>query len=193
MSASPAEMVDWIGDDGATIASVSREEIRARNLLHRVTATFVFHPDGRVFVHRRSPNKDVYPSLHDPFVGGTVISGESFLENSCRELEEELGVSGVPIHPLFGHRFRDEVSYCLIRVFACVHAGPLRFQPEEVTGGRWMDEQQAGAMVAAGQVTPDSSRSWRIYLDTHGRGRNFARDIAPRLSSFDCGGIKGKG
>jgi isopentenyldiphosphate isomerase len=187
MTASPPEMVDWIDEEGRTLASLPRAEIRRRNLLHRVTATFVFHPDGRVFVQQRSPHKDVYASLHDMCVGGTVVSGECYAANACREIEEELGVSGVPIYELFGHRYQDAVSSSLIRVYACVYDGPLRFQPEEVVGGRWCDEAEVERLVAAGQMCPDSTRGWRRYLDDHGRGRNFARDLAPGLQPIACG------
>jgi isopentenyldiphosphate isomerase len=186
MAASPPEQVDWIDEDGTTLASLPRSEIRARNLLHRVTATFVFHPDGRLFVHQRSPRKDVYPALFDPCVGGTVVSGEDFTANACRELHEELGVAGVPLHALFGHRFGDGVSNSLIRVFACVSAGPFRFQPEEVVAGDWQDEAGLERLIAAGRVCPDSVRGWRRYLALHGPGRNFAREIAPGLPPIDC-------
>lgn len=189
MSASPPEMVDWIDEADRTLGSLPRAEIRRRNLLHRVTATFVFHPDGRVFVHQRSPEKDVYPALCDPCVGGTVVSGESYTANACRELDEELGVHGVPLYALFGHRFSDDVSCSLIRVFACVHPGPFTFQPEEVVGGRWHDEDGLEALIAAGRVCPDSTQGWRTYLQQHGHGRNFARDVAPALTPLDCAAV----
>jgi isopentenyldiphosphate isomerase len=188
MSTSPPEWVDWIDEAGRTLATLPRSEIRRRNLLHRVTATFVFHPDGRVFVQQRTPHKDVYPSLFDMCVGGTVVSGESYPANACREIHEELGVAGVPIYELFGHRFQDGASCSLIRVYACVYDGPLRFQPEEVAGGRWCGEAGVERLVAEGRMCPDSTQGWRRYLDTHGRGRNFARDVAPGLTPIDCSG-----
>lgn len=186
MAASPPEYVDWIDEDNRTLASLPRAEIRARNLLHRTTATFVFHPDGRLFMHRRSPAKDVYPGLYDPCVGGTVVSGETYEQNACREVAEELGVRGVPVYPLFGHRFADGSTNNRIRVFACVYDGPLRFQPEEVVGGDWCDEAAVERRIAAGQVCPDSVQGWRRYLAGYGTGRNFARDVAPGLTPFDC-------
>jgi isopentenyldiphosphate isomerase len=186
MTHSPPEMVDWIDARGRTLASLPRAEMRRRNLLHRVSATFVFHPDGRMFVHQRSPGKDVYPALFDPCVGGTVVSGESYRANACREVAEELGVRGVPLYPLFGHTFRDAVTASRVRVFACVHDGPLRFQPEEVVDGRWMDAAALETLIAAGSVCPDSVRAWRRYLARWGAGRNFAREIAPGLTPFQC-------
>lgn len=184
------ELVDWIGEDGHTLAVLPRSEMRRRNLLHRVTATLVFHPDGRVFVHRRSPGKDVYPSLWDPFVGGTVISGESFEQNACREVSEELGVTEVPVYPLFEHRFRDSFTASLIRVFACVFGGPIRLQISEVSEGGWRTGEEVDGMADSGMVCPDSSQGWRLYLQQYGAGIVFARDVAPRLNPV---GLAGKG
>jgi 8-oxo-dGTP pyrophosphatase MutT (NUDIX family) len=52
--------------------------------------------EGRIFVHRRTPTKLVFPSLYDMFVGGVVGAGESYETAALREAEEELGVSGLP-------------------------------------------------------------------------------------------------
>ncbi|RAG80269.1 hypothetical protein DN069_39070, partial [Streptacidiphilus pinicola] len=57
--------------------------------------------DGRIFVHRRTPQKIVFPSLYDVFVGGVVGTGESYDEAAKREAEEELGVTGISPEHLF--------------------------------------------------------------------------------------------
>ncbi len=183
------EQVDWIDADGNTLASLPRSEIRRRNLLHRTSATLVFHPDGRVFVHRRAAEKDLYPSRYDPFVAGTVVSGESWEANACREMAEELGVSGVPIHPLFDYAFRHPVASSLVRMFACVYGGKLRLQPSEVAWGSWHDEAAVAALLAQDRILPRGRRGWEGYLAQYGEGRNFARDIAPGLQRFDCAGV----
>jgi isopentenyldiphosphate isomerase len=175
------EMVDWIDEEGRVSRSLPRAEIRGRNLLHRVTATLVFHPDGRLFVQQRTLTKDVYPGLFDVCVGGTVVSGETFEQNACREVAEELGIRGAPVYTLFGHRFSDAVTNSAIQVFACVYDGPIRFQPEEVADGFWADRSRVEALLAGGQVCPDSAQGWRIYLERYGAA-DFAREIAPGLS-----------
>lgn len=180
-----AEMVDWIDDQDRLIESLPRSEIRRRNLLHRVTATFVFHPDGRVFVQQRTLTKDVYPGLFDMCVGGTVVSGESYELNSCREIAEELGVRGVPVYALFDHRFADDRTNSAIRVFACVYDGPVTFQPEEVADGFWANRAQVEALIAAGRMCPDSAQGWRLYRERY-RERNFAREVAVGLVPIVC-------
>jgi isopentenyldiphosphate isomerase len=179
------EMVDWIDEAGRVLQSLPRAEIRGRNLLHRVTATFVFHPDGRLFVQQRTLTKDVYPGLFDVCVGGTVVSGETCEQNACREVAEELGIRGAPVYALFGHRFADAATNSAIRVFACVYAGPMVFQPEEVADGFWAERSAVAALLSGGRVCPDSAQGWRLYLERHGAA-NFAREIAPGLSPIGC-------
>jgi isopentenyldiphosphate isomerase len=159
------EQVDWIDEAGRTLATLPRREIRRRNLLHRVTSTFVFDPDGRLFVHRRTKSKDVYPGLHDVAVGGTVMSGESFTSNARRELEEELGVRGVPLYWLFAHRFQDEATNSRIEVFACVYGGAMTFQPEEVDEGFWAELPLVQGLIDSERVCPDSAQAWRLYRE----------------------------
>ena len=173
------ERVEWIGEDGRALGRVTRREMRARNLLHRVTATLVFHPDGRLYVQRRSASKDVYPGKFDVCVGGTVAAGEDFATNALREVGEELGVRGVPVHPLFRHRFQDAFTNSLIQVSACVYDGPITLQPEEVSEGAWMDRQQVEALLEL--VCPDSARGFALYVERYGWGPDFARGVPQGL------------
>lgn len=176
---SPDERVDWIDEQGRTLETLTRAEVRRRNLLHRVTATFVFHPDGRVFVQRRTETKDVYPGLYDMAVGGTVVSGEGFAENARREIAEELGVRGVPLYRLFSHRFRDAHTHSLIEVFACEYDGPVTLQPEEVADGFWADAAAVEALIAEGRMCPDSVQAWRLY----GEDRRAHGELRQRIAS----------
>ncbi len=185
---SAEERVDWVDDQDRVLEVLPRREIRRRNLLHRVTATFVFHPDGRLFLQQRTMTKDVYPGLFDPCVGGTVASGETYAENAAREVAEELGVTGAPLYFLFAHRFQDASTNSLIQVFACIHDGPIRLQEAEVAGGDWTGEARVEALIAEGRVCPDSAMGWRMYLERFGAKKSFARDVAPGLKTVGRAG-----
>lgn len=187
--ASPDEWVDWVDEQGETLKSLPRAEIRRRNLLHLVSSTFVFHPDGRLYVHQRTMSKDLFPGLFAVNVGGTVVSGEGFAENACREIAEELGVRGVPLYDLFQHRFRDAHTNSIVREFACVYDGPITHQPEEVAAGFWASPAQANALVRAGNVCPDSAQGWRLYMEKFDPALPFAGHAAG-LTPIDCTALK---
>ena len=92
-----------------------------------------------------------------------VGAGESYEENAAREVEEEMGVVGAALTPLFDFFFQDGVSRVWGRAFRAVHDGPLRLQASEVAGGDWMSLRHAAALVEAGPVCPDSAAAFREY------------------------------
>src|SRR5262249_18996184 len=94
------ELIDILDDAGHMIGTATRREVRARGLAHRCTYIFVFNRRGELFVHQRTPTKDVYPSHWDVAIGGVVAAGETFDQGAQREVWEELGVA-IELEPLF--------------------------------------------------------------------------------------------
>lgn len=92
-----------------------------------------------------------------------VDAGESYEDNAAREVEEEMGVVGAPLTPLFDFFFEDAVTRVWGRAFRAVYDGPLRLQASEVAGGEWMTMDVAAALVQAGPVCPDSAAAFREY------------------------------
>ena len=87
------ELVDVIDAEGRTIGTVTRRQMREQKLPHRCTYLLVFNRCGELFLHLRTPTKDVYPSYWDVCVGGVLAAGESFDTGARRELQEELRLS----------------------------------------------------------------------------------------------------
>ncbi len=100
------ELLDIVDENDQVIGQATRGEATARGLRHRCVFVFVRDGAGRIFVHRRTPGKLVFPSMYDMFVGGVVGAGESYDDAALREAEEELGVSGLARPaPLFSFLF----------------------------------------------------------------------------------------
>ena len=98
------EILDVVDEHDRVVGQYPRGEVYARGLRHRCVFVQARDASGRLFVHRRTPVKLVFPSLYDMFVGGVVGAGESYDEAALREAEEELGVSGLP-RPEFLFKF----------------------------------------------------------------------------------------
>ncbi|GHH18610.1 NUDIX hydrolase [Streptomyces lanatus] len=90
------EILDIVDENDQVIGQSPRGEAYARRLRHRCVFIEARDAQGRLFVHRRTPTKLVFPSQYDMFVGGVVGAGESYDDAALREAEEELGVSGLP-------------------------------------------------------------------------------------------------
>src|SRR5690242_16390017 len=86
------ELVEVVDLDGNVERVVTRATMRAERLRHRTTFIAVVSADGRLLIHQRSPDKDVWPSRWDIAAGGVAAVGESWLEGAQRELHEELGI-----------------------------------------------------------------------------------------------------
>jgi 8-oxo-dGTP pyrophosphatase MutT (NUDIX family) len=147
----PAPVVEQlaiIDGRGRVVGSAPRAMVRRENLPHLVVAVLVRDPAGRVYVHRRTDTKDVFPGLHDCFAAGGLRYGEEPAAAAAREVEEELGVVGVPLTPLFSVRYDDEHTRHVCHAFGVVWDGPVTHQPEEVAWGSWMTLAELRAHLA---------------------------------------------
>jgi 8-oxo-dGTP pyrophosphatase MutT (NUDIX family) len=165
--ASPDEDVALVDETGAVVGRAPRSRMRAENLRHASTAVLVRRRDGRIYVHRRSPEKDWQPSAYDAAAGGVLQHGEEPEESARRELEEELGISGVPLQPLGIGRYEDDTVRCVAHVFEVVYDGQVTHSDGEVVWGGWMTLTDLAAHLAdpAWPFVPDT----RALLERLGR------------------------
>jgi 8-oxo-dGTP pyrophosphatase MutT (NUDIX family) len=140
--------------------------MRRENLWHAASSVVVHDSWGRIYLHRRTTTKDVYPGLLDFAAGGVVLAGEDPALGAVREVEEELGVRGVPLEPVGVVAYEDEHTRYHAHRFTVEWDGPVRWQPEEVSWGEWVD---LGELVRRldeepATVVPDSTAVWADEL-----------------------------
>jgi isopentenyldiphosphate isomerase len=157
------ELVDVIDQHGNVLATVTRREMRERRLLHRCVYILLFNCHGDVFIHLRTPAKDVFPSHWDVTVGGVLASGESFDQAAERELREELGVDAT-LESLFLFPYNDESTIVQGKVYRVRHDGPFRLQPEEIVRGEFVAVQEVLVRAATQPFCPDGLSVFEEYL-----------------------------
>lgn len=160
------ELVDVVDPDDRVLRQVTRAEMRRDNLLHRAVYLLVFNGRGEILVHRRTTTKDVYPGYFDVTVGGVVDAGEDYATAARRELAEEVGITGVPIEPLFDVRYADGATQLIGRAFLARHEGALRLQPEEVVWAAFVPLAEAERIMRAERCCPDGIAVLRRYLES---------------------------
>ena len=160
-----AELVDVVDDADRVIGTVTRAEMRRRNLQHRSVGIAVFGTDGRLLVHRRADDKDVWPGCWDLAVGGVVSAGEDYAAAAVREVGEEIGVHAVELQLLGTGRYADDDVTAFVRCYAVVHDGPFHFDDGEVVEVRWVDRAGLDELIATATFVPDSLALLEPLLD----------------------------
>jgi isopentenyldiphosphate isomerase len=142
------EQVAVIDEDGRVVGTAPRSRMRRENLPHIVVAVLLRDSSGRVYVHRRTPTKDVFPGMYDCWAAGCLTAGEEPRTAAERELAEELGISGAVLTPLFTAWYADESTRHLCYAYTATSDGPIRHQAEEVAWGGWMTVDQLRQQLA---------------------------------------------
>ena len=163
-----SEIVALVDRSGAVVGSESRSVVRRDNLLHAATAVLVRDGAGRIYVHRRSPDKDWAPSAHDAAAGGVMAYGEEPAASAARELAEELGVEGATLRPLGLSVYEDDTTRCVEHCFETTWDGPISYPDAEVVWGAWFSLRQLDTALR----DPD----WLFVPDTRQLLTRLARD-----------------
>jgi 8-oxo-dGTP pyrophosphatase MutT (NUDIX family) len=152
------EIVALVDRAGAVVGSAPRSRVRRDNLMHAATAVLVRHPDGRIYVHRRSAAKDWQPSAYDAAAGGVLQHGEDPVASAARELEEELGIVGTVLRPLGLSVHEDDTTRCVEHCFETTYDGVVTHADGEVVWGGWMTLAELGSRLTdpAWPFVPDT-------------------------------------
>ena len=116
-----------------------------------------------LYVQKRTWLKDYCPGAFDPVTGGVVAAGEDYEPSAARELEEELGVSGVPLTFMGTFKYADE--HAKVRA-GCVAPCPQCLRSRQHGGGA---RQVWGGLFEArwnGSVTPQLCEVERVEMMT---------------------------
>lgn len=169
------EILDIVDESDTVIGQSPRGEAYALGLRHRCVLIEARDAEGRLFVHRRTPTKLVFPSLYDMYVGGVVGAGEPYDEAALREAEEELGVSGLP-QPEFLFKFLYENGTGLSwwsAVYQVRCELPVHPQVEEVEWHAFLSEEEIENRLTEWTWVPDGMAAYE-------RLREFRRRSGPR-------------
>ncbi|KJY43701.1 NUDIX hydrolase [Streptomyces sp. NRRL B-1568] len=156
------ELLDIVDEHDRVVGQALRAESYARRLRHRCVFVLARDPRGRIFVHRRTDRKLVFPSRYDMFVGGVVGAGETYDEAALREAEEELGVSGLPAPvPLFRFLYETAEHSWWSAVYEVRCALPVSPQEEEVAWHAFLSEAELAQRLGEWDWVPDGFEAYR--------------------------------
>lgn len=155
------ELLDIVDERDEVVGRAPRGEAYARGLRHRCVFVLARDGAGRIFVHRRTATKLVFPSRYDMFVGGVVGAGESYDTAALREAEEELGVSGLPSPtPLFRFLYRTPEHSWWSAVYEVRCDLPVEPQAEEVAWHAFLTDEELTALLPEWDWVPDGLEAY---------------------------------
>jgi isopentenyldiphosphate isomerase len=169
------EIVDVIDDAGNTVGVVTRREMRVRKLPHRCTYVLVFNSRGELFIHLRTPTKDVFPGYWDICIGGVLTAGETFAMGVRREIQEELGID-TAARELFPFWYRGPESFAHGMVYRLDHDGPFQLQVEEIVRGEFVPITDVLERVNRDLFCPDGVMVLTEYLQSQSSARAAPRE-----------------
>ncbi|MFH1627467.1 MAG: NUDIX hydrolase YfcD [Pseudomonadota bacterium] len=159
------EIVVIVDEDNHVIGAEPRSRMRAGGMAHRATYILVFNSRGEMFVQKRTGNKDIYPGFYDVAAGGVVSDGETYDACAERELEEEMGIRGVPLEGLFDFYHVDGATRIWGKAYRCLYDGDIVLQEEEVESGEFLGIEEILRRSQREPFTPDGLYVLRRYLD----------------------------
>lgn len=123
--------------------------------LHPVIHIHIIDRFSRIYLQKRSMNKDIQPGKWDTAVGGHISYGEGVLEAVYREASEELGFTEFNPIQIETYQFESEIEKELVNVFAVVGTYELHPDLDEVDEGRWWELADIDANLGKGVFTPN--------------------------------------
>jgi isopentenyl-diphosphate Delta-isomerase len=146
----PEEIFDIVDSNDHVIGTAPRSEIHAKGLLHRAVHLWIFHPDGRLLLQKRSLTKDREPGRWTSSVSGHVNSKEDYDTAMHREIPEEIGVPASTCKDFqkvkqFSASLETDQEF--VWLYQAVHPGPFQPDPHEVASLDWFSPAQIDQML----------------------------------------------
>ena len=120
------------------VGSAPRSVMRRDNLRHLVVAVMVRDPGGRIYVHRRTDTKDVFPACTTASPPGCLQCGRGAGGGSrAGGRPRSSAWSASPLEPLMVMRYEDAATRHVCHAFVATYDGPITHQAgQEVGVGR---------------------------------------------------------
>jgi isopentenyl-diphosphate delta-isomerase type 1 len=146
----PDEKFDIVDAQDRVIGSAPRSQVHAQGLFHRAVHLWLFHPDGRLLLQKRSLSKDREPGRWTSSVSGHVNSGEEYDVAMNREIPEEIGVPSATCQDFSKIKYFSacsETDQEFVWLYRAIHPGPFQPDPAEVADLEWFPLKQLEAKI----------------------------------------------
>lgn len=137
--------ITFVDDNDELIGYGTKKEAIAKGIAHRISRIFVFNSAGELLIQKRSPFVNV-PNRWDQSAAGHVDEGEDYATAAARELEEEVGISGVPLKEV-AKMYSEELDDGFVKkrfnvIFTTKYDGNIKTNEREVSDYKWIKPEE---------------------------------------------------
>ena len=160
----PNGLLDIVNDDDQVIGQATRRECHSNTaLVHRAAHVLLFNSAGELLLQKRAADKDIQPDKWDTSVGGHLAIGESYQAAAYREMEEELGLQGVPLTYLYRSFIRNQVESENVRTFLAITDHEVDHDRREISEVRYWTHDQIDQALGQEIFTPNFEEEWQMF------------------------------
>lgn len=162
------ELFDVVDERDQVVGQAPRRIVHANGWRHRAIHVLVFNAAGKVFLHQRSMQKDLFPGRWDSSCAGHVGAGEDYDPTAVRELAEELGITAAPpLEKLFKLAAQPMTGWEFVWVYRLRHEGPFVLAPDEIERGDWFEPAAVDRWITdkPEEIAPALQLLWREARD----------------------------
>lgn len=158
------EIFPLVDENGNVIGQATREECHSGSkLLHPVIHLHIFDSQGRIYLQKRSMNKDIQPGKWDTAVGGHVDYGEDIESAMLRESKEELGIKDFSYEKLFSYVFESNIEKELVNTFIAKNfAQDIKVDKEEIEEGKFWELKEVEESLGKNIFTPNFENEFQL-------------------------------
>lgn len=137
----PKEELVTLVDHLDNVLGFKPRHLLNHNDRYRSTSVWIENSNGDVLLAKRHPNKQPYPGLWGPAASGTVRHTETYSANAHKELEEELGITQLPLIEVsrgaIDHIDGSQRFSVWYKGLLDLPVSLLSLHPDEVAEARW--------------------------------------------------------
>jgi isopentenyldiphosphate isomerase len=133
--------VTIVDEQDTVVGAMQRDDAIRQGKIYRISVVCLFNSIGELFLQKRGPNIEL-PNLWCESAGGHVDKDEEYQDAATRELEEELGITNVPLTEVA--TFYSEsphgpyVAKKFFRVYKAMTDKPVVINRDEIADGAWV-------------------------------------------------------
>ncbi len=160
------EFLPVVNEEGIVTGKTDRKKCHDGSMILHPVIHIHLLKDGKLFLQKRSYNKDIQPGKWDTSVGGHVIYGQSIIKSAIREAREELGIdTGLELIPIAEYIWKSYIEHEYVYIFKSFYKGKIHIDNNEVIEGKFWTKDEIENAFNSDTFTPNFEHEYLKIKD----------------------------